>query len=119
MKDIQRAKESAKEFILLHRLYRSDHTGEIIHKNFLKLSYPSRWRYDILRALDYFQYESSSWDERMENALNVIEQKRNKDGTWNVQAAHPGKVHFIMEKAGKPSRWNTLRAMRVLKHFKT
>jgi hypothetical protein len=54
----------------------------------------------------------------MEKAINVIEHKRNKNGTWNMQAAHPGEVHFIMEDAGKPSRWNTLRAMRVLEHFK-
>ncbi|MEX2511999.1 MAG: hypothetical protein WD398_03760 [Cyclobacteriaceae bacterium] len=119
LNDIQSAEESAKEFILLHRLYLSDHTGKIISKDFLKLSYPSRWKYDILRALDYFQYAGSKWDDRMENALNVIAHKRNKNGTWNLQAAHPGMVHFIMEKAGKPSRWNTLRAMRVLKHFKT
>ncbi|SMO39621.1 hypothetical protein [Gracilimonas mengyeensis] len=116
--EIKKARKSAEEFILLHRLYLSDHTGEIIHKNFLKLSYPSRWRYDILRALDYFRYAGSNWDERMENALNVIDKKRNKNNTWNLQAAHPGKVHFLMEKAGKPSRWNTLRALRVLSHFK-
>ena len=50
-------------------------------------------------------------------AIQVIAKKRNKDGTWNLQAKHPGQTHFDMEVAGKPSRWNTLRAMRVLKHF--
>ncbi|MDN3688342.1 hypothetical protein [Cyclobacterium jeungdonense] len=116
--DIRHAIRSAMEFILLHRLYRSDHSGEIISKDFLKFSYPVRWKYDILRAMDYFQYTRSSWDARMEDAISVIENKRNKDGTWNMQAAHPGKVHFVMEKTGKPSRWNTLRAMRVLNYFK-
>lgn len=116
--DIRHAIRSATEFILLHRLYRSDHSGEIISKDFLKFSYPVRWKYDVLRAMDYFQYTRSSWDARMEDAISVIENKRNKDGTWNMQAAHPGKVHFIMEKAGKPSRWNTLRALRVLNCFK-
>jgi hypothetical protein len=53
----------------------------------------------------------------MKPALEVIQKKRNADSTWNVQARHPGQVHFEMEKAGKPSRWNTLRALRVLKHF--
>ncbi len=115
--DIQNAIESAQEFILLHRFYLSDHTGKIISKDFLKLTYPARWKYDILRALDYFQYIGSNWDKRMENAIEVIKNKRNKNGTWNMQAAHPGKVHFIMEKAGNPSRWNTLRAMRILNHF--
>jgi len=118
MKDIQSTRESAEEFILLHQLFLSDRTGEIINKNFLKMSYPGRWKYDILRALDYFQYAGSKRDERMEAAINVILKKRNNDGTWNMQAAHTGQVHFIMEKAGKPGRWNTLRAMRVLKHLK-
>lgn len=108
----------AKEFILLHQLYISDRTGNIIKKDFLKLSYPRRWRYDILSALDYFQYSNSQWDHRMQKAINVLLKKRNKDGTWNVQAKHPGQAHFDMEEAGKSSRWNTLRALRVFKHFK-
>ncbi len=117
MKDLQSVRESAEEFILVHQLFISDHTGEIIKKDFLKLVYPSRWKYDILRALDYFQYAGGKWDERMEKAINVIQKKRKNNGIWNLQAAHPGQVHFIMEEAGKPSRWNTLRAMRVLEHF--
>jgi hypothetical protein len=117
LSELKKAKKSAIEFLLLHQLFISDRTGEIIHKDFLKLSYPSRWRYDILRALDYFQYSKAKWDKRMEPAIQVLLKKRNKDLTWNVQAKHPGKVHFDMEKAGKPSCWNTLRALRVLKHF--
>jgi len=115
--DILAAIQSAEEFILLHKLFLSDRIGKIIHKDFLKLAYPSRWKYDILRALDYFQKVDRKWDDRMEEAIQVLLKKQNKDGTWNVQAAHPGEVHFVMEKAGKASRWNTLRAMRVLKHF--
>ncbi len=118
MNDILVAKESAEEFILLHQLFLSDRTGEIINKDFLKMSYPGRWKYDILRALDYFHYVGRKWDERMRQATDVIVNKRNKNGTWNMQAAHPGQLHFVMESAGKPSRWNTLRALRVLKHFK-
>lgn len=116
--DIQNALKSAKEFILQHRLYLSDHSGKIISKDFLKLAYPPRWKYNILRALDYLQYSGSAWDDRMENSIIELKNKRNKNGTWNVQAAHPGEVHFVMEKAGQPSRWNTLLAMRVLKKFK-
>ncbi len=115
--DISTVIKSAEEFILIHRLFLSDRTGIIIHKDFLKLSYPSRWKYDILRALDYFRYAARNWDDRMNEATSNLLKKRNKDDTWNMQAAHPGEVHFVMEKAGKPSRWNTLRAMRVLKHF--
>jgi hypothetical protein len=116
-KDITKAIKSSEEFMLIHRLFLSDRTGKIISKDFLKLAYPSRWKYDILRALDYFRYAGRKWDERMNEAVQVILKKRNKDGTWNMQAAHPGKVHFVMEKAGKPSRWNTLRTLRILKHF--
>jgi hypothetical protein len=114
---IQSAIKSATAFILLHQLFLSDRTGKIIHKDFLKFTYPCRWRYDILRALDYFQYAEMKWDNSMEAAMRVLEEKRNKEGTWNMQAAHPGQVHVVMEKAGKASRWNTLRAMRVLKYF--
>jgi len=115
--DLRKAKSSSIEFILLHRLFLSDRTGEIINKDFLKLTYPCRWQYDILRALDCFQYAKVTWDDRMEPAIEVLLKKQKKDQTWNVQAKHPGQIHFEMEKAGKPSRWNTLRAMRVLKHF--
>lgn len=115
--DISTAIKSAEEFILIHRLFLSDKTGNIIHKDFLKLSYPSRWKFDILRALDYFQYAGRNWDSRMNKSTSALLKKRNKDNTWNMQAAHPGEIHFEMEKAGKSSRWNTLRAMRVLKHF--
>ncbi len=116
-KDIDKAVARAEEFILMHRFFLSDRTGKIISKDFLKLTYPGRWKYDILRALDYFQNSEHSWDERMLDAIHILQKKRNKDGTWNMQAAHPGKVHFVMEKAGERSRWNTLRALRVLNHF--
>jgi hypothetical protein len=116
-KEISRAINTGIEFILLHRLYLSDRTGKIIDKNFLKLTYPCRWKYDILRALDYFQYAGVKWDKRMTEAMFCLNKKQNTDGTWNMQAAHSGKVHFTMEKAGKPGRWNTLRMLRVMKHF--
>lgn len=115
--EIGGAKKSSIEFILLHQLFLSDHTHQIIHKDFLKFTYPCRWKYDILRALDFFQDDGIAWDSRMEAAIGILKSKRNHEGTWNMQAAHAGQVHFTMEKAGKPSRWNTLRALRVLKHF--
>lgn len=116
--EVESARKSAEEFILKHQLFLSDRTGKIIRKDFLRLPYPTRWKYDILRALDYFQYSGSKWDERMEPAIDVLLKKRNNNATWNLPAKHPGREHFEMEKAGKPSRWNTLRAMRVLQHFK-
>jgi len=116
-KEISDAIKTGIEFILMHRLFLSDRTGQIIDKSFLKLTYPCRWRYDILRAMDYFQYAGIKWDNRMAEAMTYLNKKQNKEGTWNMQVAHSGQVHFIMEKAGKPSRWNTLRMLRVKKHF--
>jgi hypothetical protein len=108
---------AAREFVLQHQLFLSDHTGEIIDNKYLMLSYPSRWRYDILRALDYFQAAGIAYDDRMQPALDVLSKKRRNDRTWPVQARHAGQTHFDMEQTGGPSRWNTLRALRVLKHF--
>ncbi|NNF22821.1 MAG: hypothetical protein HKN67_12825 [Saprospiraceae bacterium] len=115
--ELESCEMAAREFLLKHKLYLSDRTGEIIKKDFIRLSYPSRWRYDILRALDYFRYAHAPFDERLIPALEVLLKKRRKDGRWNVQAKYPGQVHFEMEKAGKASRWNTLRALRVLQTY--
>ena len=116
--EVESVMKLGQEFILIHKLFLSDRTGDVIHKDFLKFPYPSRWKYDILRCLDHFQHVGLNWDERLMPSIEVLMNKRNKDGTWNVQAKHPGQLHFEMEKAGKPSRWNTLRAIRVLLHFK-
>ncbi|MGD8632665.1 MAG: hypothetical protein PVF85_03785 [Anaerolineales bacterium] len=118
IEELKSAAAAAREFLLIHRLYKSDHSGEIIHKNFLRLSFPGRWYYDILRALDHFQDARVSWDRRMSDAVDVLWSKRKTDGRWPLQAKIPGKQHFEMEVPGKPSRWNTLRAMRVLKRYK-
>lgn len=113
LEDLEAVAKASREFLLLHQLYKSDRTGEIIHKDFTRLSFPGRWRYDILRALDYFQDSGVGWDARMAPALEVLRNKRRADGRWPLQARIAGKTHFDMEKAGKPSRWNTLRASRV------
>jgi len=116
--ELKDAEQSSKEFILQHSLFLSDKTGKIIHNDFLRLSYPGRWRYDILRALDYFRYSDADWDDRLQPAIDVLISKRKPDNRWLLQANIPGQTHFEMEKVRQPSRWNTLRAMRVLKHFK-
>jgi hypothetical protein len=117
LEELQEAEDRSRKFLLQHRLFRSDRTGKIIDKKMIMLSYPSRWRYDILRALDYFQFAGINYDPRMRDAIDMVKKKRRKDNKWPVQAKHPGQTHFDMEKTGGPSRWNTLRALRVLKHF--
>ncbi|MCF7920589.1 MAG: hypothetical protein K9N06_11815 [Candidatus Cloacimonetes bacterium] len=115
LNELQKTELDSQQFILQHRLFKSDKTGEIIDKNMLMLSYPSRWRYDILKALDYFRYAEVEYDHRMDDALEVLLKKRRQDGKWPLQHKHPGKTHFEMENCGEPSRWNTLRALRVLR----
>jgi hypothetical protein len=116
-KEILMVEKNAIEFLLIHHLYRSHHTGKIIDPRMLRLSFPCRWRYDILRVLDYFRDAEVPYDLRMESALNILNSKEGRDGRWPLQENHKGQVHFKMEETGKPSRWNTLRAIRVLNHY--
>lgn len=113
--DVMEAMERGQEFFLAHRLYRSHRDGRVVHPDFTKLSFPPRWHYDLLRGLDHFQSVGAPWDDRLEPALDALRGRRRQDGTWPVQHKHGGKVWFDMEKTGGPSRWNTLRALRVLR----
>ena len=84
----------------------------------LRLADPTRWKYDILRALEYLRKTKASYDERMQEALDGLNYKRTDDGRWRIPAHYPDSaVHFEMEQSGKVSRWNTLRAVRVLDNF--
>jgi hypothetical protein len=114
---ITKAIQDGIEFILLHQLYLSDHTGEVIKDEFCTFPFPIRWKYDILRCLDLFQKHRIAFDTRMNNALDQIESKSLASGRWRA-ASQPGKTYFTLEKNGKESRWNTLRALRVLKHYR-
>jgi hypothetical protein len=116
--ELTRAKKKSHEFILMHRLFKSDKTGKVINPNFLKFCYPGRWYYDILRAMDYFQMAKVKYDRRMNDAMQVILDKRTPEGLWKLASKHPGQTHFEMEQAGKPSRWNSLRALRILNYYK-
>lgn len=112
------ARGRAHEYLLERQLMYSLGTGELINRRWLLLSFPPRWFYDILRALDYFRISGVAPDPRMDEAIQVISNKQFPDGKWPLQGRHPGKEHFEMEDgAGKPSRWNTLRAFRVLRWY--
>jgi hypothetical protein len=103
------------EFLLRHRLYKSHRSGKVVDPAMTRLYFPPRWHYGFLRALDYFQSVNSARDERMSEAINLLISKQSDDGRWTLNKSWPGKVFFNMEITGKPSRWNTLRALRVLK----
>ncbi|MBW6465486.1 MAG: hypothetical protein K0B06_03165 [Brevefilum sp.] len=115
--ELHQARLTAEEFLLMHQLYKSDKTGEVINNKWTMLSFPSRWFYDILRALVYLADADRSYDPRMKAALELLMSKRRKDGAWPIQAKHPGLVHFDMEQTGAPRRFNTLRALRVQEKY--
>lgn len=115
--EIQEAMAGGHEFVLMHRLFRSDRTGKVIDHRMTMLSYPVRWKFDALRALDYFQSIGLPYDPRMSDGIKLLAKKKRKDGRWPVQQKYAGRVHFDMEQTGKASRWNTLRALRVLKQY--
>ena len=114
-----KAQAKGREFLLTHRLFRSHRTGKIFDPKTTRLSFPPRWRYDIMRALDYFQACNAPYDKRMDDALQIIVNKRTSYGCWTLQQRYPGKTFFEMEQVGKPSRWNTLRASRILQKYLT
>lgn len=113
--DLADRQKQGVEFLLQHRLYKSDHTWKIVDPKMTRLSFPPRWHYDILRCLDYFQDKGVVKDGRMKDAVDLLHAKRSGESFWKLELKYPGKIFFDMEKVGQPSRWNTLRALRVLK----
>jgi hypothetical protein len=105
----------ALEFMLMHKMYRSDRTGEVIQQRFTHLTYPSHWHYTVLRGLDYMRSTSQIADPRVDDPLALLESRRRDNGRWITEKRIPGVTFFDMEKFGGESRWNTLRALRVLK----
>lgn len=110
----KRAAKAGREFFLRHQLYRSCRTARIVRASFSRLSFPARWFFDILRGLEHFASVRAAWDPRLDDAVTVLSNRARGDGRWPVQNRHTGKVFFELEKAGRPSRMNTLRALRVL-----
>jgi hypothetical protein len=113
------ARASGEEYLLDRNLFRRLSTGEPADEQFLSLLYPSRWRYDVLRALDYFRSAAAltggAPDPRLGDAVEYVRSRRLEDGRWPLDWTLPGRVWFELDDgAGQPSRWVTLRAMRVL-----
>ncbi len=116
--DVSAARKRGHEYILERRLFRRLTTGEVVDPAFTQFSYPTYWHYDVLRGLDYFRAAGTAPDERMAEAIELVESKRDADGRWPLENPHTGRLHFAMDEGeGKPSRWNTLRAMRVLRWY--
>jgi hypothetical protein len=112
------ARRRGEEYLLERSLFRRRSTGEVAHPAFLEFAYPPRYGYDVLRALDYFRAAGARPDERMGEAVRVVEDRRRKDGRWLLDRTHDEALAFPFPEAlGEPSRWNTLRALRVLRFY--
>jgi hypothetical protein len=116
----RQARRSGEEFLLERRLFRRLSTGQPADEQFLRFAHPNRWRYDVLRALDYFRSAAALTgarpDPRLGDAAGHVRSRRLADGTWPLDWSPAGRVWFEMDDgAGQPSRWVTLRAMRVLR----
>lgn len=103
------------EYLLERGLFRSRSTGVVVDPRFTMFSFPPRWYYDVLRGLEYLRSTGSGFDDRCAEAIDLVADKRDAAGRWPLENTHQGPTHFEMEgPEGSPSRWNTLRAMRVL-----
>lgn len=115
--EIAAARARGEEYLLQRRLFRRLSTGEIVDAEFLELAFPPRYHYDILRALDYFRAANRT-DPRLREAVEVLKDRRRPDGRWLLDRAYDEALPFPLgEAVGEPSRWNTLRALRVLRWY--
>ena len=112
--EVDATRKAGEEYLLERRLFRRKSTGEVVDRGYLEFAFPYYWHYDVLRALDYFRRAGGKPDPRLEEAVELVRSKRQADGRWLLDRIHPGRVFFDIETVGEPSRWNTLRALRVL-----
>ncbi len=113
---IKKVLDSGREFLLQHHLYQSHRTGKVVSSVFTHFPAQPTWRYDFLRALDHFQAVRAPRDERLQDPINLLFSRRSDDGRWpEYGVGTTGSLWFQMETPGQASRWNTLRALRVLK----
>jgi len=112
---VTKARERAEEYLLERRMFFSLRTGEVIDERWLRFSFPTFWHYDVLRGLDYLRAAGIKPDHRVREAIEVVIQRRHQNGRWPLNLLHRERVPLEMESAvGSASRWNTLRALRVL-----
>jgi hypothetical protein len=113
--EVTQARLRGQEYLLERRLLRRRTTGEIIDPDWTRFAFPTWWHYDVLRGLEYLRRAGIAPDERVAEAIELVQSKRDGDGRWPLEKQHPGTMAVeVDEGEGRPSRWNTLRALRVL-----
>jgi hypothetical protein len=116
--EIVEARRRGESYLLERRLFLRRSTGEVANPAFLKFAFPTRYHYDVLRALDYFRATGAPPDARIDDAVRVVEGRRTADGRWLLDDSHDESLVFpFPETVGVPSRWITLRALRVLRWY--
>ncbi len=119
--EVTEARLRGQEYLLERRLFRRRSTGEVIERDrkgdaaWTRFAFPTWWHYDVLRGLEYLHSAGVTPDERVAEAIELVASKRDGDGRWPLETRYPGVMPVeIDEGEGQPSRWNTLRALRVL-----
>ncbi len=113
---VTKARKRAENYLLERRMFRSLRTGEVIEKRWLRFSFPTFWHYDVLRGLDYLRDAGIKPDSRVSEAIDIVIERRHQNGRWPLNLLHPEHIPLEMETGvGRASRWNTLRALRVLR----
>ena len=116
--EVTAARRRGEEYLLERGLMRRKSTGEVVEAAWTQFSYPTYWHYDVLRGLEHLRAAGDVPDARLAEAIELVESKRDATGRWPLENPHPGRVHFPMDEGeGRPSRWNTLRALRVLRWY--
>jgi len=117
-KAVTGARKRAENYLLERRMFRSLRTGEVINKRWLRFSFPTFWRYDVLRGLDYLRNAGIKPDSRVSDAIETVIERRHQNGRWPLNLLHPEYIPLERETGvGRASRWNTLRALRVLRWY--
>lgn len=112
------ARRRGEEYLLVRGLFRRRSSGQVVNEAFLNFAFPPRYHYDVLRALDFLRDAGVQADSRLDDALRVVESRRQIDGRWLLDRTHDEALAFKFgESVGEPSRWNTLRALRVMRWF--
>jgi hypothetical protein len=111
---VRQAQTRGREFLLVQRIFRSHRGGGTIRAEFTRMAFPPQWHFDFLRALDHFSEARAPLDERLSDTIDLLAEKRRLDGRWELEHRYRARDWFQLERIGAPSRWNTLRALRVL-----